>query len=74
MALGDYIRILRKGWLLIVIFVAVGLIGGVAYSLLKTPLYEASSMVFVSTQSSGTVQDLAQGLGGGAHADAPFRG
>lgn len=61
MEFSDHVRGLRRGWPLIVLFVVVGLAVSIAYSVIKTPLYEASSMVFVSTQSSGTVQELAQG-------------
>jgi capsular exopolysaccharide synthesis family protein len=59
--LRDYIRILRKSWVLIVIL-TLGLIGAASvYSLLQTPTYSATSKVFVSTQSSGTTSELAQG-------------
>lgn len=61
MELRDYIRILRKSWVLIVLFTLVGVSAGAAYSLLQTPLYVSASKVFVSTSSSQTASDLAQG-------------
>ena len=61
MELSDYIRVLRKNWLVIVVVTLVGLGAAAAYSLTRTPLYEAESRVFVSTQTSGSVQELQQG-------------
>jgi capsular exopolysaccharide synthesis family protein len=59
--LSDYIRILRKSWILIVVLALVGVAGAATLSLLQTPQYNAASKVFVSTQSGGTVSELAQG-------------
>jgi len=61
MELRDYIRILRKSWLLIVVATLLGVGVAAAYSLTRTPEYEASSTVFVSTQTSGNVAELQQG-------------
>lgn len=61
MELRDYIRILRKGWLLIVLFCLVGIAAAAAYSLTITPQYSSSSKVFVSTSSGESVSELAQG-------------
>ncbi|MEC5151141.1 polysaccharide biosynthesis tyrosine autokinase [Cryobacterium sp. GrIS_2_6] len=61
MELRDYIRILRKSWVLIVLLLLVGVGAAAAYSLTATPVFSASSKVFVSTQSTGTAQDLVQG-------------
>jgi capsular exopolysaccharide synthesis family protein len=59
--LRDYIRILRKSWVLITALTLIGVAVAAASSLLQTPQYSATSKVFVSTQSGGTVSDLAQG-------------
>lgn len=59
--LHDYIRVLRKGWIMIVVLALVGVACAATYSLLVKPTYSASAKVFVSTQSSGSVADLAQG-------------
>ncbi|MCI4658232.1 polysaccharide biosynthesis tyrosine autokinase [Cryobacterium zhongshanensis] len=61
MELRDYIRVLRKSWVLIVLLLLVGLAAAAMYSLTTTPQYSASSKVFVSTQGGGTSQELAQG-------------
>lgn len=57
----DYIRVLRKGWILIVLLTVLGASGAVAFSILKTPEYSSTSKVFVSTSSGQTTQDLVQG-------------
>lgn len=61
MELIDYIRIVRKSWVLILVsgLVALGLAAGVA--LVQRPTYQASALVFVSTASSDSVGELAQG-------------
>ena len=61
MELSDYIRILRKNWVIIVVATLVGVGAAAAYSLTRTPTYESSSTVFVSTQTSGSVAELQQG-------------
>jgi len=59
--LSDYIRILRKSWILIAALTLLGVAASAGLSFIQTPQYDATSKVFVSTQSSGTVSDLAQG-------------
>lgn len=61
MELRDYIRILRKSWVFIVLLTLIGVGSAAAYSLAQTPTYSASSKVFVSTSSGQSVTDLAQG-------------
>ncbi|MGZ0711690.1 polysaccharide biosynthesis tyrosine autokinase (plasmid) [Coraliomargarita sp. W4R53] len=61
MELTDYLRILRKGWLLILVATLVGVGAAAAYSLTRTPTYEAQSTVFVSSQAGGTIGELQQG-------------
>lgn len=61
MELTDYIRVLRKSWLLIVVLTLLGLGASAAYSLTRTPVFESSSTVFVSTQTGGTAAELQQG-------------
>lgn len=61
MELSDYIRILRKNWLLIVA-VTLLLVGAAAlWSLTRTPQYESTSKVFVSAQGGTSINDLQQG-------------
>ncbi|MDH6180220.1 capsular exopolysaccharide synthesis family protein [Microbacteriaceae bacterium SG_E_30_P1] len=61
MELRDYVRVLRRSWILIALslLLAVGI--AAALSLVQTPRYTASSKVFVSTQAGETTQDLVQG-------------
>ena len=61
MELRDYIRILRRNWIIIVALSLIGILAGGAFSLLSTPVYSARTQLFVATQSSGSVQDLQTG-------------
>lgn len=61
MELRDYLRVLRKYWVLIFALALVGIGVAATYSIVKTPEYSSSAKVFVSTQSSDNVQELAQG-------------
>ncbi|MDQ4502974.1 polysaccharide biosynthesis tyrosine autokinase [Sinomonas sp. ASV322] len=59
--LRDYIRIIRTGWVLIVVMALVGVAAAAGISILMKPQFKASAQVFVSTQSGGSVADLVQG-------------
>ncbi|MFB8388043.1 polysaccharide biosynthesis tyrosine autokinase [Microbacterium sp. NPDC055910] len=61
MELTDYIRILRKNWIVIVVAALLGVAVAAGYSFTRTPQYEAQSTVFVSTQTGGTIVELQQG-------------
>ncbi|WP_062311245.1 polysaccharide biosynthesis tyrosine autokinase [Demequina rhizosphaerae] len=61
MELQDYLRILRKNWILILLLTVLGASAGFAYSMVSTPSYSASSKVFVSTSGGSTVSELAVG-------------
>lgn len=61
MELTDYVRILRKSWLIIVLATLVGVAAGAGWSLTRTTLYQAQSTVFVSTQSGDSIAELQQG-------------
>jgi len=61
MELSDYIRILRKNWLTVLVLTLVGLVVATVFTLTRTPTYESSSTVFVSTQGSTTTAELQQG-------------
>ncbi len=61
MELRDYLRILRKGWLLILAITVVAIGAAAAYSFIKTPEYSATSKVFVSVQGGASTSDLVQG-------------
>lgn len=59
----DYIRIVRKGWILIVLLSLLGVASGATYSILTTPRYQATTALFVSVRASGdsTTVELVQG-------------
>ena len=61
MELRDYIRVLRKSWILIAALTLVGIGVGAGYSLLQTPTFSSSAKVFVSTSSGNTVAEMQQG-------------
>ncbi|MGE2724321.1 polysaccharide biosynthesis tyrosine autokinase [Mycolicibacterium pulveris] len=61
MTLQDFVKLLRTRWLIICATVAVCLLGAVALNLLTTPLYEASTRLFVSTTSGASVTEMYQG-------------
>lgn len=61
MELSDYIRILRKNWLVILATTLIGLAAAAGYSLTRTPMYESQAVVFVQSQAGGTASELQQG-------------
>ncbi|MFJ6004039.1 YveK family protein [Arthrobacter sp. NPDC092385] len=61
MELSDYLRILRRNWLLITVCAVIGLLLGAVASFAVRPTYTAQTKLFVATQSSGSVQELQQG-------------
>ncbi|MGV8896370.1 MAG: polysaccharide biosynthesis tyrosine autokinase [Rhodoglobus sp.] len=61
MELRDYIRILRKSWVLIVLLTLVTVSAAAAYSIAQTPQFSASTRVFVSSQSADSTSELVQG-------------
>lgn len=62
MELRDYIRILHKNWIIILVLTVVGALAGAFYSFLKTPEYESTTQLYVSVRSEGAATgDLVQG-------------
>ena len=61
MTLQNYVKLLRTRWVLICVTIAVGVSAAVALNLLTTPLYEASTTLFVSTTTSGSPGEIYQG-------------
>lgn len=59
--LRDYLRILRRNWILIVSVTLAGLLCGGALSILTKPTYVSQTQLFVSIQNSGSAQELQQG-------------
>lgn len=54
-------RLLRSRWLIVCATIAVGALVAVAFSLLTTPLYQASTRLFVSTTSGASANEIYQG-------------
>ncbi|MGP4058906.1 polysaccharide biosynthesis tyrosine autokinase [Mycobacterium sp. 4D054] len=61
MSLQDAVRILRTRWVTVVLSVIVGLLGAVLVSLLTTPLYQASTRLYVSSSAGSSVAEMYQG-------------
>ena len=61
MNLQEFLRLLRSRWLIVCVTIGVVVGGAVALSLLTTPLYQASTRLFVSTTSSGAASEIYQG-------------
>ena len=61
MNLQDFVRTLRTRWLIICVAVVSTVIGAAAVSLLTTPLYQATTRLFVSTNSGSSLTDTYQG-------------
>lgn len=61
MNLQDFVRLLRTRWVTVCVTIIVVLLGSIAYTLLTTPLYQASTRLFVSTTSGSSLSDVYQG-------------
>jgi receptor protein-tyrosine kinase len=59
--LQDYAKLLRSRWLTVCITTAAAVLAAVLLTLLTTPLYQASTRLFVSTTSSASVTEIYQG-------------
>ncbi|WP_374157617.1 polysaccharide biosynthesis tyrosine autokinase [Mycobacterium sp. G7A2] len=61
MNLQDFIRLIRSRWITVLFSAVACLLGAVIYSLVTTPMYEASTRLFVSTTSSASLAETYQG-------------
>lgn len=61
MDLRDYMRILRRNWLILIAMTMAGFLVGGAASLAVRPTYTATTQLFVAIQNSGSAQELQQG-------------
>lgn len=61
MELQDYLAVVRKRWVSIVVLTMLALSAAVAASVLTTPLYVATTQVFVSVQGGSSTTELLQG-------------
>ncbi|MEC3850820.1 polysaccharide biosynthesis tyrosine autokinase [Paenarthrobacter ureafaciens] len=61
MDLPDYLRILRRNWMIVCAGLLVGLLAGAVLSFAMPRSYTANTKLFVAIQNSGSVQELQQG-------------
>lgn len=61
MTIQDFFKLLRTRWIIICVTVMVALLGAIAVNLLTTPLYEATTRLFVSTTSGTSASEIYQG-------------
>lgn len=61
MEAGRYINILRRGWLVLVIALIVGLLAGFGITSLQEPQYRAKTTVYLSVANAETTSELNQG-------------
>jgi len=61
MDLQDFLKLLRNRWVTIAITTALGVLAAVTYTLMTTPLYQASTRLFVSTTVGRSAAELYQG-------------
>lgn len=61
MDVRDYLRLVRKRWILIVAFVVGAIALGAVYTLATPKKYEASARMFVALDNGGDTSQLAQG-------------
>jgi capsular exopolysaccharide synthesis family protein len=59
--LQDFLKLLRSRWVTVCVTIVVTVLGAVAVTLLTTPLYQASTRLFVSTNAGSSVTDIYQG-------------
>ena len=59
--LQDFVKLLRSRWITVCVTTLVAVLGAVAVTLLTTPLYQASTRLFVSTTSGASATELYQG-------------
>lgn len=61
MDLRDYLRIIRRHWVLIIAATLIGLFVAGASSVISKPTYTAETQLFVAIQGTGSVSELQQG-------------
>lgn len=59
--LHDYLRILRRNWVVIIAATLAGLMVAAAASIFSKPTYTSETQLFVAIQNSGSVQEMQQG-------------
>lgn len=62
MEFRDYLRMLRRGWPVVVLLTALGVGAAAAYVSASPRVYQATSVIYVSVQDSKSVSDVQQGV------------
>jgi len=58
--LRDFVKMLRTRWVTVCVTALAVIIGAILFTVLQTPLYQASTRLFVSTTAGATTTDLVQ--------------
>lgn len=61
MTLQQFLKVLRSRWITVCLTAVIPILAAVAYTVVQTPLYEASTRLFVSTTAGSSVADLYSG-------------
>jgi capsular exopolysaccharide synthesis family protein len=61
MTLQDVLKVLRTRWVMVVAMTVIGVLGAVVMILMTTPIYQATTRLFVSTSAGVSATDLYQG-------------
>ncbi|CAN7236606.1 polysaccharide biosynthesis tyrosine autokinase [Mycolicibacterium frederiksbergense] len=61
MNLNDFVKLVRSRWITVCVAIVVAVLGAGIVTLLTTPLYQASSRLFVSTTSGSSLAETYQG-------------
>ncbi|MBH5142493.1 polysaccharide biosynthesis tyrosine autokinase [Rhodococcus erythropolis] len=61
MEIVDYLKILQARWRIVAAVTVLGILGALCASLLSTPVYQASTRLFVSTSAGTSVNEALQG-------------
>lgn len=61
LSLQDFMKLLRTRWATVCVTALIAILGAVAVTLLTTPLYQASTRLFVSTQAGSSLSETYQG-------------
>jgi capsular exopolysaccharide synthesis family protein len=61
LSLQDFLKLLRSRWVTVCVTTLVAVLGAVALTLLTTPLYQASTRLFVSTTAGSSLAETYQG-------------
>jgi len=61
MTLQQFLTVLRARWITVCVAALVPILGAIVYTLTQTPLYQASTRLYVSTTAGSSISDLYSG-------------